>query len=100
MAVRRVTAIARASLAVSLAATVASCARQPPSARSNIHLRHHAIGEIFDMLNSVNPSGFRARGVVPSTGAADPALLQPTTFSGDLHRPEQRLGQIGFRFTF
>jgi hypothetical protein len=38
--------------------------------------------------------------VVPSTGAADTTLLQPTSFSGDFRRPEQRVGQIGVRFSF
>jgi hypothetical protein len=55
---------------------------------------------VFNLLNSVNPGGFRARVVVPSTGLPDPALLQPTTYSGDFRRPEQRVGQLGFRFSF
>ncbi len=59
-----------------------------------------AIGEVFNLFNTINPSGFRAREIVPSTGLPDPALLQPTTYSGDAQRPEQRVGQIGFRFTF
>lgn len=62
--------------------------------------RVEAIGEIFNLFNSVNPSGFRARVTVPTTGVQDPNLLQPTTFSGDAQRPEQRVGQIGFRFSF
>ena len=59
-----------------------------------------AIGEVFNLFNNVNPSGFRTRAVVPSTGAADTTLLQPTTYSGDTRRPEQRVGQIGFRLSF
>src|SRR5581483_3649640 len=59
-----------------------------------------AIGEVFNLFNTINPSGFRARVNVPTTGAPDPNLLQPTTFSGDAQRPEQRVGQIGFRFSF
>jgi hypothetical protein len=59
-----------------------------------------AIGEVFNLFNAVNPSGFRARVNIPTTGAADPMLLQPTTFSGDFRRPEQRIGQLGLRFTF
>ncbi len=55
---------------------------------------------MFNLFNNINPSGFRARVVVPSSGAADPALLQPTTYSGDFRRPEQRVGQIGLRFSF
>jgi outer membrane receptor protein involved in Fe transport len=62
--------------------------------------RVQAIGEVFNLFNNINPSGFRARVVVPSSGAADPALLQPTTYSGDFRRPEQRVGQIGVRFSF
>jgi hypothetical protein len=64
--------------------------------RSNVE----AIGEIFNLFNAINPSGFRARVNIPTTGAADPALLQPTTFSGDFRRPEQRIGQLGLRFSF
>jgi len=59
-----------------------------------------AIGEMFNVFNSVNPSGFRARAVVPTTGAPDPQLLEPTTYSGDFRRPEQRVGQLGLRFSF
>ncbi|MCU1382858.1 MAG: TonB-dependent receptor [Acidobacteria bacterium] len=62
--------------------------------------RVEAIGELFNVFNNINPSGFRARVNIPSTGVADPALLQPTTFSGDFRRPEQRVGQLGLRFTF
>jgi len=59
-----------------------------------------AIGEVFNLFNSINPSGFRARVNIPSSGAPDPNLLEPTTFSGDFRRPEQRVGQLGLRFTF
>jgi hypothetical protein len=59
-----------------------------------------AIGEVFNLFNSINPSGFRARVVVPTTGNPDSTLLQPANFSGDAQRPEQRVGQIGFRFAF
>ncbi len=70
--------------------------------RANIE----AIGEIFNLFNSLNPSNPTAtnrRVTIPSGSAAgqqDPNLLQPTTFSGDFQRPEQRVGQIGFRFSF
>jgi hypothetical protein len=59
-----------------------------------------AIGEVFNLFNSLNPSGFRARVIVPSSGTADPVLLEPTTYSGDFRRPEQRVGQLGLRFSF
>jgi hypothetical protein len=64
--------------------------------RSNVE----AIGEIFNLFNSINPSGFQTRVIVPATGVADPNLLQPATYSGDFRRPEQRVGQLGLRFTF
>jgi len=64
--------------------------------RANIE----AIGEVFNLFNTINPSGFRARVIVPTTGLPDPNLLQPTTYSGDAQRPEQRVGQLGFRFSF
>jgi hypothetical protein len=59
-----------------------------------------AIGEIFNLFNNINASGFRARVNIPATGAPDPQLLEPTTFSGDFRRPEQRIGQLALRFTF
>ena len=59
-----------------------------------------AIGEVFNLFNALNPSGFRARVIVPASGAADPNLLQPATYSGDFRRPEQRIGQLGLRFSF
>ena len=62
--------------------------------------RIEAIGEVFNLFNSVNPSGFRTRVTVPTTGLPDPTLLQPTTYSGDFRRPEQRIGQFGIRFSF
>jgi hypothetical protein len=58
-----------------------------------------AIGEIYNLFNALNP----ATANVPvnlASGAPNPNLLQPQSFSGDNGRPEQRLGQIGFRFTF
>ncbi len=62
--------------------------------------RVEAIGEMFNLFNNINPSDFRARVIIPATGVADPALLEPTTFSGDFRRPEQRVGQLGLRFSF
>jgi outer membrane receptor protein involved in Fe transport len=64
--------------------------------RANVEV----MGEVFNLMNTVNPGNFLRRVIVPSTGAADPNLLQPTTYSGDFQRPEQRVGQLGFRFSF
>jgi len=87
-----------------------NCGRGMPQQQMNIRVskvfplggRAHveAIGEVFNLFNSINPSNFRTRVIVPSSGNPDTTLLQPTTFSGDFRRPEQRVGQIGLRFTF
>ena len=49
------------------------------------------IGEIFNLLNAKNPATF----VTNQTSAR---FMQPNEFSGDFQNPEQRVGQIGFRF--
>jgi outer membrane receptor protein involved in Fe transport len=64
-----------------------------------------AIGEVFNLFNAINPSnivsgGSANRTVFTTTGVPDPTLLQPASFSGDSQRPEQRVGQIGLRFSF
>ena len=62
-----------------------------------------AIGEVFNLFNAINPytpTATNRNVLVASTCAANSALLQPTVYSGDFQRPEQRVGQIGFRFTF
>jgi hypothetical protein len=62
-----------------------------------------AIGEVFNLFNAINPGGFLRRVTIPSgaqAGQPDPNLLQPTTYSGDFFRPEQRVGQLGLRITF
>ena len=62
--------------------------------------RVEAIAEIFNLFNALNPATFTGRRFVPTTGAPDPNFLKPTEFSGDFQNPEQRVGQLGFRFTF
>jgi len=72
-------------------------------------MRVEAIGEIFNLLNAKNPSGFGPatqfrdpRLLIGSDGqaTANPNFLQPTTYAGDFQEPEQRVGQIGVRFVF
>ena len=58
-----------------------------------------AIGEIFNVLNAKNPASFRGARLL-GTGAPNPDFLQPSEYSGDFQNPEQRVGQLGFRFTF
>ena len=74
----------------------------PLLGRANIE----AIGEIFNLFNAINPANIESTisGVVQTVrlvgGAANPNYMQPTRFAGDFQQPEQRVGQIGFRFTF
>ena len=66
-------------------------------------MRIEAIADLFNVFNALNPgigTSSNRRLINPTTGAADPTLLQPTSFSGDAQRPEQRVGQLGFRFSF
>ena len=65
-----------------------------------------AIAEVFNLFNAINPNAFERTisGVVQTVrlvgGAANPNYMQPSRFAGDFQQPEQRVGQIGFRFTF
>jgi hypothetical protein len=64
-----------------------------------------AIGEVFNVFNAANPSNIVAgvagnRTVYTAAGDRDLSLLQPTSFSGESQRHEQRVGQIGLRFSF
>ena len=61
--------------------------------------RVEAIGEFFNLLNAKNPAGFRT-GRLLGDGTPNPDFLQPSEYSGDFQNPEQRVGQIGFRFSF
>jgi len=56
-------------------------------------MRIEAIGEVFNLLNAKNPASF-----VANQNSA--RFMQPNAFAGDFQQPEQRVGQIGFRFTF
>jgi hypothetical protein len=61
--------------------------------------RVEAIAEVFNLLNAKNPSGFTGRRFL-ADGTPNSAFMQPTEFAGDFQNPEQRVGQLGFRFTF
>jgi outer membrane receptor protein involved in Fe transport len=55
--------------------------------------RIEAIGEVFNLFNAKNPGTFTAN-------QSSSTFMQPQEFSGDFQNPEQRVGQIGFRFSF
>jgi hypothetical protein len=59
-----------------------------------------AIGEVFNLFNAKNPGGFVTARTTNAGTVLNPAFLSPTTYSGDFQQPDQRIGQVGFRFTF
>jgi outer membrane receptor protein involved in Fe transport len=61
--------------------------------------RVELIGEVFNLLNAKNPGVF-STSQFTTAGAPNAAFMQPTTFAGDFQAGEQRVGQIGFRFSF
>jgi hypothetical protein len=64
--------------------------------------RVDAIGEVFNLFNNDNPGGFVTRRFTGSLANPVPnaTFMQPTTFAGDFRQPEQRVGQLGIRFSF
>jgi hypothetical protein len=87
-----------------------NCSRRAPFSQMNLRVskafrlggtaRIEAIGEIFNLFNAKNPSiGLTQRRIL-ATGAANPGFMQPIGYAGDVGQPEQRVGQLGFRFTF
>ena len=61
--------------------------------------RVEAIGEVFNVLNALNPA-FPQTSQRLAGGVQRAAFMQPTAFAGDFRQPEQRVGQVGFRFSF
>jgi hypothetical protein len=64
--------------------------------------RVEAIGEVFNLTNALNPGDFIGRrflGTITNK-SVNPDFLRPTTYSGDFQKTEQRIGQIGLRFSF
>jgi hypothetical protein len=69
--------------------------------------RIEVFGEVFNLFNSLNPSfgaGVVAAGRLFTGTAASPVanatFMKPTAYAGDNGMQEQRVGQVGFRFTF
>ena len=71
-----------------------------------MHLEVYA--EVFNLFNSINPAfavgaGSATRffvGTAASHVENTGAFLKPSAFAGDAGQPEQRVGQLGFRFSF
>jgi hypothetical protein len=102
------------------ACTTINCGRGTPFSQLNLRVskgfriagsaRIEAIGEVFNLFNALNPggsstaspTGFNTRqftGTVTNK-TPNPDFLRPVTYAGDFQQPEQRVGQIGLRFTF
>ena len=62
--------------------------------------RVDAIAEIFNMFNAKNPAIPLTTSQFTTAGAPNSGFMQPTAFTGDFQAGEQRVGQLGFRFTF
>ena len=65
------------------------------------------IFETFNLFNSINPAfnaGIPAAGALFTGTAANPTpnavFMKPNAYAGDAGQPEQRVAQLGFRFTF
>ena len=57
-------------------------------------MRLEAIAEVFNLLNAKNPNFT----IVNNQTSA--LFMKPDAYAGDFQQPEQRVGQIGFRFSF
>ena len=66
-------------------------------------MRIEAIGDVFNLFNALNPgigTTSNRRLIIPTHGCGGSHAAAADAFSGDAQRPEQRVGQIGFRFSF
>jgi hypothetical protein len=87
-----------------------NCSRRAPFSQLNLRVskgfrlwgttRVEAIGEVFNLLNAKNPALALTSQRVDAAGNQQTGFMQPVAFAGDFQQPEQRVGQIGFRFTF
>ena len=88
-----------------------NCSRRAPFSQMNLRVsksfrlyrttRLEAIGEVFNLFNAKNPAlPLTSQRVNATTGAPQASFMQPVAYAGDFQQPEQRIGQIGFRFTF
>jgi hypothetical protein len=63
-------------------------------------VRVEAIAEVFNLFDAKNPSIPILQRRIQADGTVNPQFMQPSAYAGDVHQPEQRVGQIGFRVTF
>ena len=87
-----------------------NCSRRAPFSQLNLRVskgfrlwgtaRVEAIGEVFNLLNATNPALPLTSRRLSAGGVAQSSFMQPVAYAGDFQQPEQRVGQVGFRFTF
>jgi len=71
------------------------------------HYAVEGIAEVFNLFNAINPAfniGASSAGAFYigslATHTPNTVFMKPDAYSGDAGQPEQRVGQLGFRFTF
>ena len=87
-----------------------NCSRRAPFSQLNLRLsksfrisgsaRVEAIAEVFNLFNAKNPALPITSQRANAAGAQVASFMQPVAYAGDIQQPEQRIGQLGVRFSF
>lgn len=87
-----------------------NCSRRAGFSQTNLRVsrsfrlvgssRVEAIGEVFNLFNAKNPSLALTQRIINPNGAPNAGFMQPSAYAGDVNQPEQRVGQVGIRFSF
>lgn len=87
-----------------------NCSRRAPFSQLNLRVsksfrihgtaRIEAIAEVFNMFNAKNPALPITSQRANAAGVQQASFMQPVAYAGDIQQPEQRIGQLGFRFSF
>jgi len=94
-----------------------NCSRGMPLSQFNLRVSKvfnlprgmhvEAIFEGFNLFNKINPAygvGASSRGAfftgTVASHVANTVFMKPAAYAGDAGQSEQRIGQVGFRFTF
>jgi hypothetical protein len=86
-----------------------NCSRRAPFSQVDLRVsrsfrlfgtsRIEVMAEVFNLFNANNPS-IPVSTTRTQNGVPVDTFMQPNAFAGDVGQPEQRVGQVGFRFTF
>ena len=87
-----------------------NCSRRAPFSQVNLRIsrgfkvsgtaRIEAMLEVFNVFNAKNPSIPASTNQNNGAGLPLTTFMQPSAFAGDVGQAEQRMAQIGVRFTF